>query len=183
MFRAIAFASTLLIYSLSSLSGALSQQTDPTITGSELIRYCESSVSNFDKGFCAGFVTSAWTDYVSNREQRYLCDPPNATVEQATQVVHKYLAGHPEELHEDALILIFHAFRRCLPLSVVRGDGQRKESRLIQKILGIYLGSYLRPSSPLLHTSVIGGRAVEIRGRPDICALTRLCSRASADPE
>ena len=115
MFRAIAFASTLLIYSLNSLSGALSQQTDPTITGNELIRYCESSVTDFDKGFCAGFVTSALTDYVSTREQRYFCDPPNATVEQATQVVHKYLAGHPEELHEDALTLIFHALDDAFP--------------------------------------------------------------------
>lgn len=115
MFRAIAFASTLLIYSLSSVSGALSQQTDPTITGNELLRYCESSATDFDKGFCAGFVTSAWTDYVSNREQRYLCEPPIATSEQATQVVQKYLVGHPEELHDDAQILILHALDDAFP--------------------------------------------------------------------
>ena len=115
MFRAIAFASTFLVYSLSSLPGALSQQTDPTITGNELNHYCESSLPDFDKGFCTGFVTSAWADFISTREQRYFCDPPNATVEQATEVVQKYLVGHPEELHEEALIVVFHALDDAFP--------------------------------------------------------------------
>ncbi len=115
MFRAVAFASTLLICNLSLSSAALSQQPAPAITGNDLFRYCVSSLADFDKGFCAGFVTSAWTDYVSNREQRYFCDPPNATVEQATEVVQKYLAGHPEELHEEALIVVFHALDDAFP--------------------------------------------------------------------
>jgi len=115
MFRTAAFASTLLIYNLSFLSDASSQQSTLAVTGKELVRYCESSAADFDKGFCAGFVTNAWTDFVSTREQRYLCDPPNATVEQATQVVQEYLAGHPEELHEEALISVFHALDDAFP--------------------------------------------------------------------
>ncbi len=109
MYRIAAFACTFLICNLILLSDVLSQQPASALKGNELIYYCEASPSDFDKGFCAGFVTSAWNDFLSARERRYHCDPPNATFEQVAQVVQKYLADHPEELHEEALILIFHA--------------------------------------------------------------------------
>lgn len=60
---------------------------------------------------------------------------------------------------------------------MVRGDGHREEPRLIKKVYGVYLGAYLRPSSSLLQTSVVGGRAVDIRERMEIWVLTRLRAR------
>jgi hypothetical protein len=115
MFRAVAFASTLLICNLSLLSDALSQQPALEITGNDLSRYCESSLADFNKGFCAGFITSTWYAFFSAREQRYFCDPPNATVDQAIKVVEKYLADHPEGLHEEAMVLVFDAWEDASP--------------------------------------------------------------------
>jgi hypothetical protein len=115
MFRAVAFASTLLICNLSLSSAALSQQPAPAITGNDLFRYCESSLADFNKGFCAGFITSTWYAFFSAREQRYFCDPPNATVDQAIKVVEKYLADHPEELHKEALVLVSRAWENASP--------------------------------------------------------------------
>lgn len=115
MFRIAAFATTFLICNLILLSDVSSEQATSALTGDELVQYCEASRADFDKGFCAGFVTSAWNDFLSVREQRYTCDPPDATIEQATQVVQKYLADHPDELNEKALVLIFDALDDAFP--------------------------------------------------------------------
>ena len=115
MFRTVAFASTFLICNLSFLSAALSQHSVAAITGNELFRYCETSATDFDRGFCEGFVAGTWNDLVAAREQRFFCDPPNATFEHVTEVVQTYLARHPEKLHQDATTLIFHALDDAFP--------------------------------------------------------------------
>ena len=62
-----------------------------------------------------GFVTGTWYAFTSIEGQTWFCDPPNGTVGQMIKVVQKYLADHPERLHEEALQLVLDAYGDAFP--------------------------------------------------------------------
>jgi len=45
----------------------------------------------------------------------FFCMPNNATVKQASVVVMKHMEDHPEQLHQDASLLVLTAFSRAWP--------------------------------------------------------------------
>lgn len=104
-------------------------------TGNELLFKCRSAetlmtgektedidaVKDFTE--CLGYITGVAEVFEiqsavalrKNPEQAFVCFPPSSSKWQITQVVLKYLKGHPEELHLQAVTLLFPALAEAFP--------------------------------------------------------------------
>jgi Rap1a immunity proteins len=75
-------------------------------------------------GFCVGYLSGSHdTDYMVQMLEehekitlmKHACPPPNASTEQVTRIVVKYLHDNPERLHMPASVLVTDAIRSSFP--------------------------------------------------------------------
>ncbi|HTS53645.1 MAG TPA: Rap1a/Tai family immunity protein [Burkholderiales bacterium] len=87
------------------------------LTGNDLVRDCSNSQNYFSYGSCAGYVMGV-ADMMAQPEWPYptkACFPEQAERGQLVAIVKKYLAKHPEQLHDDALGIVASAFAQAFP--------------------------------------------------------------------
>jgi hypothetical protein len=65
-----------------------------------------------EAGYAMGYVDAASTMLWASDK---ICLTPKVTFGQMLKIVHKYMREHPEELHEDGLVLVLKALRGPFP--------------------------------------------------------------------
>lgn len=93
-------------------------------TGNELVKYCQEDAAWFDSGYCLGVVYGAtqamikYEEYIEEADGlgvRLGCVPEGVTTGQSKAVFLKYAGDHPEQLHQNAVSLIFKALWEAFP--------------------------------------------------------------------
>lgn len=94
------------------------------ITGSELLRNCKGDypapLNYVVEMQCMGYVSGVLDGIQLNTkicpESKFICSPDEGlTVEQLTKIVIKYLEEHPEDLQEEAKVLVIIALAKAFP--------------------------------------------------------------------
>lgn len=90
------------------------------MSGNDLMAFLKGGKSESIVGlsYLDGITSSNFAyESISARDKfkPFFCMPSNATVKQASAVVMKHMEAHPEQLHEDASILVLTALSRSWP--------------------------------------------------------------------
>ena len=92
------------------------------VSGAYLKNICTSYVerpASTLEGMCIGYVVGVISVV---KYMNYFCLPVKSTHSQATLVVKKYLAEHPEKLHLDADGLVLEALKEAFPCAESPAD-------------------------------------------------------------
>ncbi len=88
------------------------------VSGNDLARNCSTSQNYFSYGSCAGYVMGV-ADMMAQPEWPYpstrACFPDEAERGQLVAIVKKYVAKHPEQLHDAALAIVALALAQAFP--------------------------------------------------------------------
>ena len=85
--------------------------------GSDLARDCSASQNYFSYGSCAGYLTGI-AEMMAQPEWPYAaraCFPDELGRGQLIAIVKKYIANHPNQLHDPALDIVTAAFAQAFP--------------------------------------------------------------------
>jgi hypothetical protein len=93
------------------------------VTGNEILKDCQVNLHNPNStmidaqniAFCQGFLWAIQRVGYDLTEPYRFCRPDEGTLKQGSLVLLKYLNDHPEQLHEDAVLLAVRAFRAAWP--------------------------------------------------------------------
>ena len=89
------------------------------LTGNKLLKFCEEGMKTppdyQQSAYCNGYITGAVDGMFYLDTQKRLCPPKEATREQVTRIVVKYLKENPQRLHEDYTPIIFSAITEAFP--------------------------------------------------------------------
>lgn len=91
--------------------------------GNFLLEHCQAFLrdrnASFSAGWCLGRVSAAhdmWTTFDRRETVRRLCSPePPPSNDQVARVVTRYLENNPARLHENDIVLIYHAILDAWP--------------------------------------------------------------------
>jgi len=131
LFYAVAFI-------LLAVSGSAVSQDEPTknLNGVVLLGYCKASINATgpnpeipslsgaaEAGYCLGAInTFSWINVILMvADAAFFCPPDGLGVmpnEQLERIYVNYLEGHPEELHQNYIILMAGAFGEAFPCDV-----------------------------------------------------------------
>lgn len=78
-------------------------------------RLGNTAIEGAAAGHCLGMITTVWLLGRYLQDNARFCVPVGARPEQGTKVFLKYLANHPETLHEPDALLAISAFREAWP--------------------------------------------------------------------
>jgi len=104
-------------------SGPSRAADESVMTGSNLQKLCSAypspgtlstAVSNGPAGMCFGYVNGV-TDMMIALVPNATCPPQGVLLDQTTRIVIKYLADHPEELHEPGAAIVMSALAKAFP--------------------------------------------------------------------
>jgi hypothetical protein len=125
--RRILFTLTLIVVATVSLQA---QSQDAKTSATQLVEDCsnfklsvESSKQGprisdlnptffFSSGECAGYM---WAIMDFNPAIKWYCAPEGVTLGQLIKVFLKYMDEHPEQLHEDASLMLLRSLRKAFP--------------------------------------------------------------------
>ena len=85
-----------------------------TPTGNELLSDCRAQQRGFCLGFVMGYIQGI-SNWQATEKRCFFKIPIGVTVSQAVLVVQKYMAVHPERLHEYSDALIDAAIHEAFP--------------------------------------------------------------------
>ena len=101
-----------------SHAGAVEYTSEYLESGRGLLEDCEDAGSNFNSGYCLGFIHGMCSmhDYAARKySARLYCAPDEVTNGQVRRIIIKFLKDHPNRLHETDLILAVDALREAFP--------------------------------------------------------------------
>ena len=90
------------------LALALSHGVAYGVSGNRLNEECQSNESLYCLGYASGIADTRPLFH-------NICLPDSSTYGQVELVVKKYLADHPDKLHQDAVILVLEALKEAFP--------------------------------------------------------------------
>lgn len=106
-----------------AVATATAAQSEMRQDGNELLRYCRAETDDGGNrwlaGWCSGFVwgvslaADSWR--AQAMEDQSCRMPDGVTGAQLVRIVVSYLEQHPEELHEDQLLLVTRAMTDAFP--------------------------------------------------------------------
>jgi hypothetical protein len=99
------------------LLGTRARAESLTLDGHKLLRNCEITVTA-KRAWCSGYLYGMLDMQsldVTVPLSAPLCIPQGVTTEQGRRVLVKYLRAHPDELHNRANVLTYHAFKEAFP--------------------------------------------------------------------
>jgi hypothetical protein len=83
------------------------------IGGNQLNEDC-TSASRFDQGFCAGYIIAV-ADMAQGLKSIDVCLPKDVVIQQAVDVIKKYLADNPAARHYSAYTIVIAALNAAFP--------------------------------------------------------------------
>jgi Rap1a immunity proteins len=98
-------------------AASLAQPAAAQQTSVDLQRMCGATKANVDALICQVYFNAFTETLIASgaAQQNGICLPPGASANQNRLVVQKYMADHPEKLHEYAAILILDALSQAFP--------------------------------------------------------------------
>jgi Rap1a immunity proteins len=95
---------------------------DSEVDGMKLRDWCSAVTSHpkpsdqhFDMGLCLGYLDGVLDFYVISPAIIKMCIPTEVTKGERVEVIKKYLADHPEKLHELAVGLVVNSLSVAYP--------------------------------------------------------------------
>jgi hypothetical protein len=110
-------ATAIVLSALLAVNSAAGNDNAPQ-NGEDLERECDSQLGSVSLSYCNGFIAGVGQAIQLEAGAKRICVPSEATVEQATQVVQKYLNDHPESLHLAGALLGKRALTKAWPCPV-----------------------------------------------------------------
>ena len=104
-----------------SLVGSASAEEDTLQSANTVMPGCRDNhdpAEAFGRGMCIGIITGLATGTALSRtalKTAFFCAPEGPTIEQYTRVVVAYIDKHPEETHENFVLLALTALGEAWP--------------------------------------------------------------------